>query len=66
MNGCHNRAPFASATVLETAPGWNYTTGKATPPTRVVIPHRMAKDCQYTLTELGQSDKGCDGCIHKQ
>lgn len=65
MNGCHNRAPFVDL-VLRQSPVWDSKEGKYAPPELVSIPHRMAKDCQYTLTELGQADKGCDGCIHKQ
>lgn len=52
--------------VLQQSPVWDSKEGKYAPPELVSIPHRMAKDCQYTLTELGQADKGCDGCIHKQ
>ena len=30
------------------------------------VPFRMAKDCQYTLTELGKVDARCDGCKHRK
>lgn len=65
VNGCHNRPPFVDL-VLQQSPVWDSEKGKYALPELVRIPHRMAKDCQYTLTELGQADKGCDGCIHKQ
>ena len=26
---------------------------------------RMAPDCRYTLTELGQADERCSGCMHR-
>jgi hypothetical protein len=32
----------------------------------VPMPFRMAPDCQYTQSELGQADKRCDGCTWKE
>ena len=29
------------------------------------VPHVMAKDCQYTKTDLGKVDKKCEGCKWK-
>jgi hypothetical protein len=28
-------------------------------------PHVTAKDCQYTLSDLGAVDARCEGCKHK-
>lgn len=51
-NGCHNRAPYKRVTELRDHHG------------RLVasFPFRMATDCQYTLSDLGQADQSCQGC----
>ncbi len=51
-NGCHNRAPFKDAVELRDHHG------------RLVesFPFRMATDCQYTKSDLGQADTLCQGC----
>lgn len=49
-NGCHNRKPFVAA----------HRVG------RQWIPSFGAPECQYTLSALGQQDKGCIGCKHKK
>lgn len=46
-HGCHNRAPYKP--VVELGEGHSF-------------PFRMATDCQYTLSELGQADQSCQGC----
>lgn len=46
-NGCHNRAPFLPVVAM---------------PDGHSFPFRMAPDCQYTLSALGQSDPRCAGC----
>ena len=55
LNGCHNRPPFKPATELRDHHG------------RLVSswPFRMAEDCQYTHTDLGQKDARCQGCEHR-
>lgn len=55
-NGCHDRAPYLPGTALVDHHG------------RLVdsFPFRMAPDCQYTKTELGQADAGCLGCRWRQ
>ena len=50
MSGCFNRPPLHN-------PDW---------PGRAPIPFRMSPDCEYTKSALGQADKGCTGCKHKQ
>lgn len=47
---CHNRAPFKQIMRVNDKKG------------QLCIPFRMAKECQYTLTELGKADKECEGC----
>jgi hypothetical protein len=54
--GCHNRAPFKKEWVGYGIDGETGNLVKAS------YPFRMASDCQYTLTELGQADKRCEGC----
>ena len=55
-NGCHNRAPFKDAVELRDHHG------------RLVesFPFRMATDCQYTKSDLGQADTLCQGCRWRQ
>jgi hypothetical protein len=58
-HGCHNREPYLQslpATDSIRIKGLSVTHG------RVQIPFRMAKDCQYTKSDLGQLDKDCYGC----
>ena len=55
-NACYHRAPFKASTQLRDPHG-----------TLVAeFPFRMAHDCQYTKTELGQADKLCHGCRWRQ
>jgi len=58
--GCYNRKPFKSAQVLH---GMSSKTGGHV---KILIPFRMATDCQYTKTELGQKDPGCVDCRWKE
>ncbi len=51
-NGCYNRAPFK--TTVHVADGRM--------PDGHSFPFRMAMDCQYTLSDLGQKDPRCVGC----
>ena len=44
---CHNRAPFKPVVAM---------------PDGHSFPFRMAMDCQYTLSALGQQDPRCAGC----
>ncbi len=46
-NGCYNRAPFLPIVAM---------------PDGHSFPFRMAMDCQYTLSALGQADPRCVGC----
>lgn len=61
--GCHNRPPFRA--VLPVQDGW-FLDGVTRVPRMVPAPFRMATDCQYTKTALGQADKGCVGCKHRE
>lgn len=63
MNGCHNRPHYKTAQALQD--GW-WSDGETRTAKLVSVPHRMAKDCQYTHTVLGKDDKGCEGCKWKQ
>lgn len=61
LNGCHNRAPFKESMRVQDG-----LTDLRLPYAQVQRfvekPFRMATDCQYTKTDLGKADKGCDGC----
>lgn len=55
-NGCFNRAPYKATNDLRDLNGRVVTS----------IPFRMAQDCQFTKTELGQADAKCVGCSWRQ
>lgn len=61
--GCFNRPEFKH--VFPAQDGWWLDNA-----TRVAkltsVPFRMAKDCQYTLSQLGQADQRCTGCQWKK
>lgn len=61
--GCKDRAPYPSAVPAQS--GW-YMDGYTRTPRMEAMPFRMATDCQYTETTLGQADKGCDGCTWRK
>ena len=50
--GCHNRPPFKTTVSV---PDGAMPDGHS-------FPFRMAMDCQYTLSDLGQKDPRCVGC----
>jgi hypothetical protein len=58
-NGCHNRPPLVETRCVQD--GWRIDGTRH----RVLIPTKLQDGCQYTLSALGQSDKGCVGCRHK-
>lgn len=51
-NGCFDRAPYKPTIDLMDHHGRMVTS----------FPFRMARDCQFTLTDLGQADNRCTGC----
>lgn len=59
---CHDRPEFR--TRLKVQDG-HFDDGHQRIPRMVAIPFVMAKDCQYTNTELGQKDPRCEACKHK-
>jgi hypothetical protein len=61
-NGCHNRRDFTRITPVQD--GW-FMDGVTRVPKMVAVPFRMAMDCQYTKTALGQADKACHGCARR-
>jgi hypothetical protein len=62
-NGCHNREPFKQ--LMNVQDGWTQG-GSHRVGYMVDVPFRMNPECQYTHTELGKTDKGCDGCKHRK
>lgn len=59
QNGCHNRAPYRAS--FPAQDGW-FMDGVTRVPRMVSVPFRMAPECQYTTSALGQADAGCTGC----
>ena len=54
-NGCHDRKPFKESVPVQDG---HFMDGVTRTPRMVSSPFRMARDCQYTKTTLGQADKG--------
>lgn len=67
FNGCHNREPYKPSMLVQVGCQEQPLNVENTTriPLMALSPFRMATDCQYTLTELGAVDAGCDGCRHK-
>lgn len=61
--GCHNRRPFVEKYFVQD--GW-WMDGQTRVAKLAQVPHRMARDCRYTLTDLGQADPRCVGCKHRR
>jgi len=63
--GCHDRKPYAPSFLAQA--GWvlDEKDKMIRHATMIPIPFRMARDCQYTKTTLGQSDPKCEGCKHR-
>ena len=63
MNGCHNRADYKPSYLAhdgyyDSEPGMPL----ARIPRMVEVPFTMSPDCQYTQSDLGRVDAGCNGC----
>lgn len=59
-HGCHNR-PELGQVPRPVQDGW-YMDGTTRAPRMVAVSHAMTKDCQYTHSEAGRADPGCEGC----
>ena len=60
---CHNRPPFAERYIGRDG---YWLDGYELHAKAISIPTFGQPSCQFTLTELGQVDKKCDGCKHKE
>lgn len=49
--GCHDRPPFVDAYVMHD---------------HIVIKTVGKRECQYTLSPAGPTDKRCEGCKHRE
>ena len=58
-NGCFDRPPFAPS--IQVADGWDTTWARR----MVDMQFRLNPSCVYSTSDLGQKDKGCDGCKWK-
>jgi len=61
--GCHNRREYKQKLFVQD--GW-WLDGQTRTAKVKQVPFRMAQECQYTHTALGQQDLRCDGCKHKK
>lgn len=56
---CHDHAPYLTRIPMQDG----YFLDGVTRTARMVsVPQVMARDCQFTHTELGKADSRCDGC----
>lgn len=62
--GCRNREPFAENRICPDL--WVMDDGLTEVPKKTVVPFRMEKTCQYSSSELGEFDCGCDGCVWRK
>lgn len=58
-HGCHDRPEYRE--VLPVQDGW-FLDGTTRTPRMVAMKFRMERSCQYTHTDAGKADAGCDGC----
>lgn len=56
---CHNRGEFAPS--IRVQDGWENNWARR----MVDMQFRLNPSCVYSTSELGQKDKGCDGCKWK-
>lgn len=61
--GCYNRPAFKRSYFAQD--GW-WIDGVQQIPKLTTVPFRMAEDCRYTLSDLGQADPRCQGCKHRR
>ncbi len=61
--GCHNRRDFRPRYFVQD--GW-WHDGAARTARLAQVPFVMSEACQYTKSELGQTDEGCHGCKHRE
>ena len=57
---CHNRKPYAETIRMQD--GWGAESGPSRHPVMREVPFVMAKDCNFTHTDLGKEDQRCNGC----
>ena len=65
-NGCHNRIPLPNLVPLPTTYTISIQGHHVVCEAVEMVPFVFKKPCQYTLTELGQTDKGCIGCTWRK
>lgn len=61
--GCHNRPQYKQKLFVQD--GW-WLDGQQRTAKVKQVPFRMASECQYTHTALGQQDTRCNDCKHKK
>lgn len=66
MNGCHSRNEYKEKLLVQD--GYHEYSGEvlARVAKMIEIPFRMSRECEYTKSDLGRMDKGCEGCKWKQ
>lgn len=63
--GCKNRDNFEKLIPLPAVYNIDYEGHAVVCDAHQLIPNVFKRDCQYTLSRLGQQDRGCVGCKHR-
>lgn len=63
--GCKNHEDYEKLIALPALYNINYDGHAVVCDAHQLIPNVFKRECQYTLSKLGQSDPGCTGCKHK-
>lgn len=60
MNGCHNRDPYKAHLMVQD--GYHQNTAARIAKMKQIESFAHKSECQYTKSESGRNDAGCDGC----
>lgn len=64
VNWCFNRPPYRDAILVQDGWEWYQVAGGSWQrrPVTTFIQFENSRDCQYTLSSIGQADPKCAGC----
>lgn len=63
--GCFNHEPYGKLIPLPAVYNIEYEGHAVVCDAHQLVANVFKKDCQYTLSKLGQVDPGCTGCKNK-
>ena len=65
-NGCWGRPPFPALIPIPAVYRISIEGHQVDAVAHEMSAYPFAMECQYTKTDLGQSDKGCIDCTHRE